>query len=155
MSQHSGAGHMETGKEYSSVSGLRKWGKEGSSRMDVPEVPKVGGVQRDMVGMCHHQLSASALEAGPASFHFAPIQLMEQTPSELYLAVAHIAGTPRLFGKAQRLAELLLVKAQVKMLLAPYPQLAAEFCKVCFSNSSFSINAPFCAYSLWACCHGA
>lgn len=57
------------------------------------------------------------------AFHFAPIQLVEQTPSELCLAVVHITETPRFFGKAQFLAELLLVEAQVKMFLTPYPQL--------------------------------
>lgn len=70
------------------------------------------------------------------AFHFAPIQLIEQTPSELYLAVFCVTRTTPV-GKAQFLEGLLLVKAQVTVPLTSCPQLAAEFCKFYFPNSLF------------------
>lgn len=43
-------------REDSSVSGLRKWDKEGSSRMNVPEVPKEREVGTDVVGTSNQLL---------------------------------------------------------------------------------------------------
>lgn len=121
-------------KEDSSVSGLRKRDKEGSSGTNAPEVPQEGRVERDKVGM-YNIFSASVLGLKQLAFHFAPVQLMEQTPSGLYLAVFHIAGTPD-SGKVQFLAERQLVEAQVTVPLTPCPQ-QCPFFKFYFPNSSF------------------
>ena len=64
------------------------------------------------------------------AFHLVLIQLMEQTPGELSLAVVHIAETPRPFSRAQFLAELLPADAQATMPLTAYTLLAAEFCNL-------------------------
>lgn len=80
--------------------------------MNVPEVPRAGGVER-CGGNAQPTSPHLFWRLNQLAFPFAPIQLLEQTPSELYLAVVRITETPRFFGKAKFLAELLRVEAQV------------------------------------------